>query len=454
MSETRKATKDMTSGNPLQLIASFALPLLLGNIFQQMYNLVDTIIVGKFLGLSALSSVGATGSISFLIVGFCTGFTAGFAIPVAQSFGAKKYSEMRNFVINAAYLSAGLAIFIAVTTSLLCRTILEAMGTPADIIDGSFAYLVVIFMGIPFTVLYNYLSSMIRSLGDSKTPFVFLVISAGLNVVLDLVFIIYVNMGVAGAAWATIISQAVSGVLCLVYMRGHYRILKFEKHEKAVDTNKMRKLLVMGLPMGLQFSITAIGTIMLQSAVNALGTLYVASFTAAQKIKQFAMAPFDAFGNAVATYCSQNLGAKKFDRISNGLKCGLLLGVIYAVVSGTVLFFFGGDLALIFVDASETQVLELVSLGMKCVSYFYIALAALIIVRMTVQGLGYSGLAMLAGISELFARGIMAVAVIPVFGYIAVCFTDQVAWVAGMIVVIVEFIYAMKKIRQQYVEEN
>ena len=310
MSETKKATKDMTSGSPLQLIASFSLPLLLGNIFQQMYNLVDTIIVGKFLGLSALSSVGATGSISFLIVGFCTGFTAGFAIPVAQSFGAKKYGEMRNFVINAAYLSAGLAVFIAVTTSLLCRTILEAMGTPADIIDGSFAYLVVIFMGIPFTVLYNYLSSMIRSLGDSKTPFVFLVISAGLNVVLDLVFIIYVKMGVAGAAWATIISQAVSGILCLVYMRSHYRILKFEDHEKAVDTNKMRKLLVMGLPMGLQFSITAIGTIMLQSAVNALGTLYVATYTAAQKIKQFAMAPFDAFGNAVATYCSQNLGAK------------------------------------------------------------------------------------------------------------------------------------------------
>ena len=225
MSETRKATKDMTSGSPLQLIASFSLPLLLGNIFQQMYNLVDTIIVGKFLGLSALSSVGATGSISFLIVGFCTGFTAGFAIPVAQSFGAKKYGEMRNFVINAAYLSAGLAIFIAVTTSLLCRTILEAMGTPADIIDGSFAYLVVIFIGIPFTVLYNYLSSMIRSLGDSKTPFVFLVISAGLNVVLDLVFIIYVKMGVAGAAWATIISQAVYGILCLIYMRGHYRIL-------------------------------------------------------------------------------------------------------------------------------------------------------------------------------------------------------------------------------------
>ena len=309
-------------------------------------------------------------------------------------------------------------------------------------------------MGIPFTVLYNYLSSMIRSLGDSKTPFVFLVISAGLNVVLDLVFIIYVKMGVAGAAWATIISQAVSGVLCLIYMRSHYRILKFEDHEKAVDTNKMKKLLVMGLPMGLQFSITAIGTIMLQSAVNALGTLYVATYTAAQKIKQFAMAPFDAFGNAVATYCSQNLGAKKFDRISNGLKCGLLLGCIYAVVIGTVLFFFGGNLALIFVDASETQVLELVSLNMKCVSYFYIALAALIIVRMTVQGLGYSGLAMLAGISELFARGIMAVAVIPVFGYIAVCFTDQVAWVAGMIVVIVEFIYAMKKIRQQYGEEN
>ena len=447
-------TKDLTSGNPLRVILLFTLPLVLGNLFQQFYSLADTIIVGRFVGVHALAAVGATGSVNYLVLGFVIGLCNGFAIPIAQLFGARDYRDLRRHVANAGWLSLGLALVLTVTTVALTRPIMVLMQTPSYILDDAVIYIGWIFAGIPFIFLYNMVAGIMRALGDSKTPFVFLVISAGLNVVLDLVFIIYVNMGVAGAAWATIISQAVSGILCLVYMRGHYRILKFEEHEKAVDTNKMRKLLVMGLPMGLQFSITAIGTIMLQSAVNALGTLYGASFTAAQKIKQFAMAPFDAFGNAVATYCSQNLGAKKFDRISNGLKCGLLLGVIYAVVIGTVLFFFGGDLALIFVDASETQVLELVSLNMKCVSYFYIALAALIIVRMTVQGLGYSGLAMLAGISELFARGIMAVAVIPVFGYIAVCFTDQVAWVAGMIVVIVEFIYVMKKIRQQYVEEN
>lgn len=448
MSNTKKSNmRDMTAGNPMSLIIGFAIPLIMGSIFQQLYNLVDTIIVGKYLGLSALSAVGSTGSVTFLILGFCMGMCQGFGIPVAQKFGAQRYDSMRKYIANASYLARGMSAVITVRTVLLCRTILTVMKTPADIIDGSYAYLVIIFAGIPFTVLYNTLSSFIRALGDSKTPFKFLVLSAILNVILDLVFIIVLKIGVAGAAYATIISQAVSGILCLIYMKNRYPVLKFEKGELAIVGRKMRKLCMMGLPMGLQFSITAIGTVMLQSAVNSLGTVYVASYTATQKIKQFAMAPFDGFASASATFVSQNLGAGNLDRIPQGVKSATIVSEIYGFVVGLIFMTVGGRLALIFVDAAEVEVLSLVTLNLKCVSFFFMIVAALNVIRMSVQGLGYSGLAMIAGLSELIARGVMALFVIPATGYIGVCFTDQTAWIAATVVVSVEFLAIMKKLR-------
>lgn len=444
----KQTTKDMTTGSPMKLILQFSIPLLLGNLFQQMYNLVDTIIVGKYLGLNALSAVGATGAITFLIIGFCLGACSGLAIPVAQQFGAAKYDQMRGYVTNAMYVAGFLAIIMTIATMLGCRWILEAMGTPADIIDGSYDYLIIIFAGIPFTILYNVVSGVIRALGDSKTPFKFLVVATIINIILDLVFIIVLGFGVSGAGLATIMAQAISGVLCFIFMKKRFPILKSTKQERALDWKKVRVLAVMGLPMGLQYSITAIGSIMLQSAINGLGTVYVATYTAAGKIKQFAMCPFDGFANASATFCSQNLGAKKIDRIYKGLRSSIFASLIYAIFIGVVLIFAGGKLALIFVDASETEVLANVSFYLKCAGYFYVMLAILNNTRMTIQGLGYSGLSIWCGLTELAARGIMSLFVIPKYGFIAACFTDQSAWLSAAIVVIILFEYVMRRIKK------
>ncbi|MCD8333738.1 MAG: MATE family efflux transporter, partial [Clostridiales bacterium] len=250
-------TKDMTAGNPLRLIWQFSVPLVFGNLFQQMYNLVDTIIVGRYLGLLSLTAVGATNAIMFLIIGFSLGTCAGIGVPVAQRFGAGDYTDMRKYVMNAVYLCLIIAAGLTVATCLLCDNILTWMGTPADIFDQSYSYLFIIFLGLPFTILYNATASIIRALGDSKTPFYFLVLSTVLNIVLDLMFIIYFQMGVAGAAVATITAQAVSGVLCLIYMVKKYDILKSNREERRFRAGYIGTLVKMGVPMGLQFSITA-----------------------------------------------------------------------------------------------------------------------------------------------------------------------------------------------------
>ena len=441
-------TKDMTSGSPMKLILQFSIPLLFGNIFQQMYNLVDTIIVGRALGLNALSSVGSTASITFLIIGFCLGTCGGIVIPVAQQFGAKKYTQMRSFMMNAVYLAIFLAIVVTFLTVIFCGAILTAMHTLEDIYQGAYDYLIVIFYGIPFTFLYNVTSGVIRALGDSKTPFYFLVISTFINIGLDLIFILCFHMGVAGAAYATVVAQAVSGILCLCYMKKKFEILRCTNEERRLDINKILTLIKMGVPMGLQYSITAIGSIMMQSAVNSLGTIYVSACTAATKIKQFAMCPYDAFATASSTFCSQNLGAKKIDRINKGLGSSVFVSVCYSIAIGAVLIFFGSKIALIFVDASETQVLEYVQLFLTCSGFFYVFLALLNNIRMTIQGLGYSGLSMLAGVCELFSRGLMSLFVIPKLGYIAVCFTDQTAWISATICVLFLYRHVMKKIKK------
>ena len=258
--------KSLTEGNSLKQILYFAFPLLLGNLFQQLYNLADSVIVGKTLGIDALASVGASSSLNFLILGFCMGLCGGFAIPVAQTFGAKEYSLMRRYVVNASVLAAGISIAIAVVTALFCRQILILIRTPENILDGAYLYLVIIFIGIPFTVLYNLAAGILRSLGDSKSPFLFLVISTVINVIGDLVCILAFGMGVEGAAISTIVAQAISGICCVIYMKKRFAILKLERQEGKLSSHRMKLLLGMGVPMGLQFSITAIGSVILQSA--------------------------------------------------------------------------------------------------------------------------------------------------------------------------------------------
>lgn len=442
-------TKDLTEGKPLQLILQFSIPLVFGNLFQQMYNMIDTIIVGRYLGLSALTSVGSTTSITFLIIGFCLGTCAGLGVPVAQQFGAKNYEKMRAFIMNAAYVSIFLAAALTLVTCLLCDNILIWMRTPEEFFQGAYDYLFVIFLGIPFTFLYNVVSAIIRAMGDSRTPFYFLVLSTVLNVCLDLIFIIVFQWGTAGAAWATILSQAAAGVLCFFYMKRKYDILTFSCQERKIRMDYIKILFVMGVPMGLQYSITAIGSIMLQSAVNTLGSVCVSAYTAALKVKQLAMCPYDAFATASATFGSQNLGAGQLKRIREGLKSGIFISVIYSVGIGAVLIFAGSKIAMLFVSGSETEVLGLVQQLLTCAGFFYVFLAFLNCTRMTIQGLGYSAIAMFAGCSELIARGVMALFVIPRFGYSAVCFTDQTAWIAATLVVMPVFFAIMRRLERR-----
>ena len=307
-------TKDLTQGSPVRLILGFALPLLAGMLFQQLYNLVDTLIVGRFLGMEALAGVGATGSINFLVLGFCMGICSGFAIPVAQRFGAREESQMREFVANGVWLAIVFALVMTVMTVVYCDAILSAMNTPEDCFQQAYDYIVVIFAGIPFTFLYNLLSGWLRSLGDSKTP-----LSSVLNVILDLFFILVIKLGVFGASLATVLSQAISGLLCLLFIAAKVPILHISRDEWRMQSGRMKELCAYGVPMGLQYSITALGSVILQVAVNSLGSLSVAAVTAGGKVLNFLACPFDALGSTMATYGAQNVGASKYERLNKGL---------------------------------------------------------------------------------------------------------------------------------------
>ena len=318
-------SKEMTSGPCLPLIFNFTLPLLLGNMLQQTYSLIDAAIVGKFLGINALASVGASTSVVFLILGFCNGCCGGFGIPVAQKFGARDYVSMRRLVSVSLKLAGMMSVGIALITCLLCAFILRTMQTPENIFQDAYWYLLITFIGVPCTFFYNLLSSIIRALGDSKTPFWFLLFSTILNVLLDLLCILVFHWGVAGAAIATVFSQGVSAVLCYFYMYRKFEILRMQPADKRFRPELARQLIFVGVPMGLQFSITAIGSIMLQSANNALGTACVAAFTAAMRIKMFFLCMLESLGIAMATFCGQNYGAGKPERIWTGVKAASLM---------------------------------------------------------------------------------------------------------------------------------
>lgn len=440
-------SKEMTNGRALPLIVNFTLPLLLGNLLQQTYSLVDAAIVGKYLGINALASVGASSSVIFLILGFCNGCSCGFGIPIAQKFGARDYSLMRRYVFVSLQLSLVLSVAIALITSLYCADILRVMQTPENISEDAYAYLLITFIGVPCTFLYNLLSSIIRALGDSRTPFWFLLFATILNVLLDLLFILVLKWGVLGASVATVLAQGVSALLCYYYMFRHFRILKTSPEERQFQIRLARKLLNIGFPMGLQFSITAIGSIMLQSANNALGTACIAAFTSAVRIKMFFLCPFESLGIAMATYSGQNYGAGKPKRILEGIKASTLIMLIYATITFIILMSCARLLALLFVDHNESEILKNTELFLHVAACFFPVLGLLCILRYTIQGVGYTNLAMLSGVSEMIARTLVSIFAVPAFGYIAVCFGDPSAWLAANLFLIPAFIYVYRKIK-------
>ncbi len=441
-------TKDMTVGSPMKLILGFSLPLLFGFLFQQFYSVVDTVIVGQFLGMNALAGVGATGSINFMIVGFCMGVCSGFAIPVAHKFGAKDYSGMRQVVANCVWLSLIFSLVMTVVVVLLCKNILLWMKTPEDIFADSYAYIVIIFAGIPAIYLYNMLSGIIRSMGDSKTPLVFLTLSSFLNIGLDLLCILVFQMGVAGAAVATVASQLISGALCLLYMIKKFDILHIKKEEWRLNSAHVRSLCGMGVPMGLQYSITAIGSVILQTSVNTLGSLAVASVTAGGKVSMFFCCPFDAMGSTMATYGGQNVGAKKLERLGTGLKNCIWLGIGYSLIAFVALYFFGGNLASLFVDSAEQEMLDNARLFLIINSAFYIPLALVNIIRFMIQGVGFGTFAILAGVFEMVARTIGGLVLVPAFGFTGACFASPLAWLFADAFLIPAYIHVRRKLEK------
>lgn len=445
----KSAVKDLTQGNPMKLILGFAVPMLLGLLFQQFYSMVDAIVVGKWIGVGALASVGATSSINFMINGFCTGICTGFAIPVAQRFGAGDMKSMRKFVANIVWTAAVIGSILTVVVCLLCRNILVWMRTPADIIDGSYSYIFWIFLGIPVTILYNLVAGIIRALGDSTTPVVFLILAALLNIVLDIVSVVMIGTGVEGPAIATVISQAVSGVLCLIYMKKKFAILHMEEGEWSPDFRYIGTLLSSGVPMGLQYSITAIGSVILQASVNELGSAAVASVTAGGKVNLFFTCPFDALGGTMATWAGQNVGAGKPERVHKGLMNALLLGAVYSVLACAFLSFFGKNVALLFLDSGEAEILTNAQTFLRVNSAAYLLLLCVNVFRFCIQGMGYSLFAILAGVFEMVARSIMGFGFVPKFGFFAVCFANPLAWLMADLFLIPAYALCLRRVKRR-----
>ena len=348
----------MVKGNPLKLMLHFALPLLIGNLLQQTYNIIDAASVGQILGAKALASVGASSSVQFLVLGFCMGSCTGFGVPVAKYFGGNNLEKMRDYIFNGAVLVGIIAAVVTTICAVFCPQILHLLSVPEDIFEGAYAYLIIIFLGIPFTLMYNYLSGILRSVGDSRTPFMFLAFSACLNIFLDLFCIVVLKWGCAGAAIATILSQAISGSLCLVFIIRKMDLLWLKKSNRVVKGSVVKELLLMGIPTGLQFSITAIGTIIVQGAVNVYGENYMAGFSAAGKLQNIVATVYVAFGATIATYVGQNWGAGKKERVLMGVNCTQIMILIYSVFAMALVFFFSKYMTLLFVSASETEVID------------------------------------------------------------------------------------------------
>lgn len=437
--------KDMTAGSPAKAIVGFTIPVFIGNIFQQFYSMVDTIIVGKFVGTKALAAVGSVGTINFLIIGFMLGLTAGFTVLTAQRYGAGDMKNMRRTVGSAAVLSLIVTLVMTLVSMLGMRGLLQFMHTPEDIFADAYQYIMIICGGIFATVLYNLLASVLRALGNSQVPLYFLILSALLNVVLDLLFIIVFHWGAAGAAYATVISQGVSGILCLVYIAKKMPELRLEKVDFRLSAHIVKMQVGIGIPMALQYSITAIGTMMVQSALNMLGSMAVAAFTAASKVEQIATQAYVALGTTMATFCAQNMGAGKLDRIRRGFRATTWIGVAYSLVFGLLTAFFGKYLTYLFVSSDVQTLMGQVDIYLKCASLFFIALNIVNVYRNGIQGMGYGVLPMMAGVAELLGRGIVALAAGLNRSYLLACLASPVAWVFAGVLLLFMYRVVMKQ---------
>ncbi|MBM6860389.1 MATE family efflux transporter [Clostridium saudiense] len=443
-------TKDMTQGSPAKHILLFSIPLLIGNVFQQFYSMVDTIIVGRFIGVDALAAVGSTGSLVFLINGFALGLTSGFAVMVSQRFGANDEKGLRKAVSSSVVLCTALVIILTTISLIATKPLLHLMNTPDNIFNDAYIYVVIMFAGIVTTVAYNMMASILRSLGDSKSPLYFLIISSILNIVLDLVFIINFNMGVAGAAYATIISQGVSAILCFIYILKKYTILKLSKKDYKVKKSMYIQHLKIGIPMALQFSITALGLITVQGALNVLGSSVIAAYTASSKVLQLVMQPAVTYGVTMATYCGQNLGAERYDRIKDGVNKAIKISIITSIISGFVLIAFGTQFVKLFIDNPDAQIIAYSKQVLDISAIFFIPLGLIFIFRNALQGIGESFVPMMAGVAELGARALVAFTLPAFLGFFGICLADPIAWIAACVPLAIYYHITIKKLLTKY----
>ncbi|HHV12357.1 MAG TPA: MATE family efflux transporter [Clostridiales bacterium] len=439
-------SNELTTGKPMRVILRFAFPILLGNVVQQFYYLMDSIIVGRFLGVDALAAIGSTGSVTFLFTGWIMGMTGGFSILIAQRFGANDEKGLKHFVAMSYYLCLLMAVLLTAVLLLANGWILTAMHTPAEIFHDTYRFMRVVYIGITATIAYNMFNSVLWALGDSKTPLYFLLLSSVLNILLDLLFVAVLSLGVEGAGFATVISQATASILCLTRMLRKYPMLRLGKEDISFSKATVKQLIKIGGPMGLQFSITAIGGMVVQMALNGLGPIYIAAFSASGKIQNIIVQAFPSLGVSLAAYVGQNTGAGRNDRVRAGVRVAVLTTLVWGVCASAFVLIFGAGFADLFVDDSSGMVFKNARLFFYVVAAFYPVLGLLYIYRNALQGLGDGLIPMLGGVCELVARVTVTVVLLKPFGYFGICWTNPVAWLLALTPLVLVYYSRMGKL--------
>ena len=421
-------TLNMTSGNPTRLLILFAIPMLIGNLFQQAYNLADSIIVGKYVGSAALAAVGSTGSVTFLFFSVCNGISSGAGIVTSQYFGAGDAQRVKRAIANSAYLMFGASLVMGILAFFAAPAILRFMDTPADIIATSTLYMRISCLGVPLIGVYNYSSSMLRALGDSRTPLYFLIFSCFLNICMDLLFVCVFDMGVFGAAVATIIAQLIAGFSCLIYALKTNPYFKLSRDDFQVDRMVITQSIRLGIPLAMQWAMIAVSTTALQRFVNSFGTAAVAANTAVSRIEQIVHQPYGSLGAALATYSGQNYGAGRLDRVKDGLKHGMFMSAIFSLLMLVINQTLGEPIISIFVD--DPEVISIGAQALRLTSWFYIFLATIYMTRGILNGVGDALFAFINGVVEMLARIFlpMLMVLIPTVGMWGIWWTAGLAW--------------------------
>lgn len=442
----------MLTAKPLRTIFVFMIPILVGNVIQQVYNLMDTVIVGQFLGADMLAAVGTTGPIAFLVIGFAQGVASGFSLKFAQFFGSQDIKAMKRSLATSLILSAVISLILTALCLVTTRHLLRAMNVPPEIFEASYRYISVIYIGIAASIFSTLYVGLLRSMSDSRTPLLIMICASVVNVVMDIVFIGFFRMDVSMTAWTNVIAQIITWVLCVLHLRKHYPNLKLNRDDLRLTAQDIGSHLGMGLPMAFQFSITALGVILVQSSLNQLGTEAIAGFSAANKIEQFVTQPMVALATAASTYCAQNLGAGQFRRIRSGLKASLVIGLWCTIFASAVSYFLGEYLVYIFISNPSAVLLYHAAHYLRVLSWFFPALTILFILRTCLQGMGENIIPTLGGVAELAGRMLIVLWLFPSLQYDAVCLASPIAWIAAIIPLIIKaLIFVHRGVKKEMV---